>query len=249
MRVRLRFTKLGAVRFTSHRDVARLWERALRRAQLPVASTEGFSPRPKVHFGLALSTGHESLGEYLDLDLREPVEVEPLPERLTPLLPPGLDVERAAVIERSTTSLQEAVISCSWRIGVTDAEPAVVRDGVAALLAAPSIPVVRERKGKRVSDDLRPAITRLAVCESSAARAAVPGDGPPPAVELDVELATQPRGVRPSELIDALATRCGRPLGEGRVCRTHQWIELDGARREPLPPGATRAARAPARAS
>ena len=54
MRVRLRFTKQGKVRFTSHRDVARTWERVLRRAGLPVASTEGFSPRPKVHFGLAL---------------------------------------------------------------------------------------------------------------------------------------------------------------------------------------------------
>ena len=122
MRVRFRFTKLGKVRFTSHRDVARLWERALRRAALPVASTEGFSPRAKVHFGLALPTGHESLGEYLDVDLRPDeaafVDVDALPERLTPLLPIGLDVETAAVIERSGLSLQEAVISCSWRIGL-----------------------------------------------------------------------------------------------------------------------------------
>ena len=71
-RVRFRFSKVGKVRFTSHRDVARLWERALRRAELPVALTEGFSPRPKVHFGLALPTGYESDGEYLDVDLRRP---------------------------------------------------------------------------------------------------------------------------------------------------------------------------------
>jgi radical SAM-linked protein len=237
MRVRFRFTKTGKVRFTSHRDVARLWERALRRALLPVASTEGFSPRPKVHFGLALSTGHESLGEYLDVDLREPVDTEPLPERLTPLLPPGLDVERAAVIERSTTSLQEAVTRCSWRIELPDADPANAHDAVTALLAADTIPVVRERKGKKVNDDLRPGVAVLAV-----------GTGPGPVV-LDAELATHPRGVRPSELIDALAAFAGRPLSEGRVCRTHQWIELDGARWEPLPPGATRAARAEARAS
>ena len=65
----------------------RCWERALRRAELPVASTEGFSPRPKMHFGLALSTGHESLGEYLDVDLTDPegaeVDLEALPERLS----------------------------------------------------------------------------------------------------------------------------------------------------------------------
>ena len=66
-RVRLRFSKLGKVRWTSHRDVARMWERALRRAEVRVAYSEGFSPRPKLAFGLALSTGHESLGEYLDV--------------------------------------------------------------------------------------------------------------------------------------------------------------------------------------
>jgi radical SAM-linked protein len=238
IRVRFRFGKIGKVRFTSHRDVARVWERTLRRAGLPVASTEGFSPRPKVHFGLALSTGHESLGEYLDVDLREPVDLEPLPDLLTPLLPPGLYVEQASVIERPALSLQEAVTSCTWRIGVSGADPAAVDDGVAALLAATTIPVVRERKGRTVSDDLRPAITDLHV------------SGPvPDGVVLSAELATQPRGVRPSELIDALAAFTGGPLSEGRVCRTHQWIVLDGARREPLPASATRAAHALACAS
>ena len=105
MRIRVRYRKLGKVRFTSHRDTARSWERALRRAELPVASTEGFSPRPKMHFGLALSTGHESLGEYLDVDLTDPegaeVDLEALPERLTPLLPPGVDVDAVVVIDLS----------------------------------------------------------------------------------------------------------------------------------------------------
>jgi radical SAM-linked protein len=236
VRVRLRFTKQGKVRFTSHRDVARIWERALRRAGVPVASTEGFSPRPKVHFGLALPTGHESLGEYLDIDLRSPVDADELPPRLSPMMPIGLDVERAEVIDRSLPSLQEAVVACSWSIELVDVEHAVVDEGVSALLAADTIPVVRERKGRQVSDDLRPAIGRLAVCPTVRGRADV--------VAVEVDLATQPRGVRPSELVGALAGFAGRPLDPGRVCRTHQWIELDGARREPLPPGATRAAHA-----
>src|SRR3954466_12463420 len=93
MTVRIRFSKLGKIRFTSHRDVARMWERALRRAAVPVAYTEGFSPHPKLSFGLALSTGHESFGEYLDIDLAEPVDVESIPARLDPCLPIGLDVQ------------------------------------------------------------------------------------------------------------------------------------------------------------
>ncbi|MDQ1479625.1 MAG: hypothetical protein QOI44_486, partial [Actinomycetota bacterium] len=63
--VRLRYTKQGKVRWISHRDVARALERAFRITKLPLAFTEGFSPRPKVSFGLALSTGHESEAEYL----------------------------------------------------------------------------------------------------------------------------------------------------------------------------------------
>jgi radical SAM-linked protein len=122
MRVRLRFSKLGKVRFTSHRDVARMWERALRRAELPVVYSEGFSPRPRLHFGLALSTGHESLAEYVDVDLVDEaaatLDIGQLPSRLTPALPTGIDVTAAAVLPGGTPSLQHAVTSCGWRISV-----------------------------------------------------------------------------------------------------------------------------------
>jgi radical SAM-linked protein len=265
MRVRFRFSKRGKIRFTSHRDVARQWERALRRASLPVASTEGFSPRPKMHFGLALSTGHESWGEYIDVDFLEPeaedLDLHDLPGRLSALLPVGLEVDTAAVTDRSGLSLQEAVTSCSWRIEVSPECPPAAEDltaAVAAMLAADHVLVTRERKGKPVSDDLRPAVVGMRVAHDLSHRPS----GPP---VLEAELATQPRGVRPSELLAALSTflpdrapapgSAGadgartQPLDEGRVCRTHQWIVLDGARQEPLPPGATRAPHAEARAS
>lgn len=218
-RVRIRFSKLGKIRFTSHRDVARIWERALRRAALPVAYTEGFSPHPKLSFGLALSTGHESLGEYLDVDFdgsAEPVDVEGLPARLDPCLPIGLDVQAAAEIESGTTSLQQAVTSCTWRIGVDGPGVPALVDRVDRCLAADSIIVTRERKGQQVTDDLRPTVLSLEAV----------GAG-----EVLAELATQPRGVRPVELIALL----GDDLVEGRVCRIHQWLSLDGAREEPLP--------------
>jgi len=236
-RVRVRFSKLGKIRFTSHRDVARMWERALRRAALPVAYTEGFSPHPKLSFGLALSTGHESLGEYLDIDFdgsAEPVDIEELPARLDPCLPIGLDVQAAAEIEPGSTSLQQAVTSCVWRIGVTGLGPSELAGRVERCLAADSLVVTRERKGQQVTDDLRPAVLSLEVADS--------GDG-----EVFAELATQPRGVRPVELIALL----GDDLAEGRVCRLHQWMSLDGAREEPLPlpHHATLAPHAEARAS
>ena len=212
MRLRRRLTKLGMVRWPSHRDVAGMWGRADRRADLPVAYTAGFSPRPRVSFGLALSTGHEGVAEYLDVELHDhELDVGGLPERLTPALPEGLDVMAAAVIDRQDPSLQEAVTSCTWRIEV---DRAALPELVATALAADTLLVTRQRKGRTVTDDLRPAILSL------------DADG----TELWAELACQGRGVRPSELLEALEPG----LVESRVCRMHQWIERHGARWEPL---------------
>ena len=240
MRVRFRFTKLGKVRWTSHRDVARMWERALRRAQLSVTYTGGFSPRPKVSFGLALPTGAESVCEYLDVELEHDpaqLDVVSLPARLTPALPAGIDVSAAVVIDDRADSLQQAVTSCRWEIGVTgststttSSEPADLSARVADMLAAESIVITRERKGQAVSDDVRPAILSCSVLAESL---------------LECELATQPRGLRPSELLRAL----DRGLEECSVRRTHQWIVRDGAQWEPIPLDATSAPHAGARAS
>ncbi len=245
MRVRLRFSKLGKVRFTSHRDVARIWERALRRATLPVAYTEGFSPRPKLSFGLALPTCSESLGEYLDVELDaptgQPIDVEALPARLDPALPVGFHVQGAAEIPPGIASLQQAVVRCTWRLTVTGVSAAHLAERVDAALAAERLVVARTRKGHDVHDDVRPAVRSLAVADATSA-------GPSPAgVVLVAELDTQPRSVRPSELLVAM----GGDLREERVCRTHQWMQLDGALREPLvlPYDATWAPHAQERAS
>jgi radical SAM-linked protein len=223
---RLRFTKLGKVRWTSHRDVARMWERALRRAEVPVAYTEGFSPRPRLSFGLALSTGHESLGEYVDVDLADSVDVPSLPARLTPALPTGIDCVAALALAGGEASLQQAVSACTWEIELAGVDRTATAEAVAAALAAPSLIATRTRKGHEVTDDLRPAIIALAV--SVTAR---DGDG----TAVTAEVATQPRGLRPGELVDA----CFGAVEAPRVLRTHQWIEHDGARREPVPVDAT----------
>src|SRR6478672_9327156 len=120
--VRVRYAKRGKVRWISHRDVARAFERALRIEQLPLAFTLGFSPRPKVSFGLALSTGYESEAEYLDLELAEPIDLEPLPARLTAALPIGLEVDAVVALEERAPALQEVVAAVTWQVEVTDDE-------------------------------------------------------------------------------------------------------------------------------
>jgi radical SAM-linked protein len=197
MRIRFRFSKLGKIRFTSQRDVARMWERALRRAALPLAYTEGFSPRPQLSFGLALPTGCESLAEYLDvvLDDHRPetaaIDISSLPAHLTGLLPAGIEVERASLFEKGEGSLQQQVTSCSWEMRFTGVTRTELEQRVGSLLAASVVPIVRERKGREEHDDLRPSVLALAVSDEP---------GPAPAdrtVGLVAELATQPRACAP----------------------------------------------------
>jgi radical SAM-linked protein len=232
----VRFAKLGKVRWTSHRDVARMWERAFRRVGLPLAYSAGFAPRPKVSFGLALPTGYESVAEYLDIELAEGAAVDPaaLPAALTAALPAGVDVLLAGVVDDRSDSLQQAVTCCTWVAEVVGMDAAGADRLVDAALAAPALVVTRERKGQPVTDDLRPALRSFTVL------------GPTPAgMALEVELATQPRGVRPVELIEAIDAS----LELGSVRRLHQWIERDGAREEPLPMPATDAPHVLGRAS
>jgi len=251
-RVRVRYRKLGKIRWTSQRDVARMWERAFRRVDLPLAYTEGFSPRPRVSFGLALPTGHESEAEYLDLELANTpagaevmTDVAALPGRLSAALPEGVDAVAAGVVAAGTPSLQEAVTVCTWRwtaVGPDDAplDEADLADRARRFMAASSVLVTRRRKGAEVTDDIRDAVADLVVVGPS--EASLPGG-----VVLRADLAAQPRSLRPSELLAGL----GAELVERDTRRLHQWISRDGARWEPLagPPEATGAPHALERAS
>ncbi len=236
-----------------------MWERAFRRVELPVAYSAGYSPRPKVSFGLALPTGHESVAEYLDVELADPpapddrmapvgVDIRTLPGRLSAALPNGVDATAAEVVAPGTPSLQEDVTSCTWRWAAAPVEgtdpPGVeeLQRRVDATLAASSVVVTRTRKGEEHTDDIRAGIYTLELLGPV-------GPDPSLGIWLEGELTSRPRGLRPAEVLAAL----GPGLEERQVRRTHQWILRDGARREPLvaadPIGATAAPHALERAS
>jgi radical SAM-linked protein len=223
VKLRVRATKIGKVRFTSHRDAARMWERALRRAGLPVAFTEGFTPRPKISFGLALPTGAESIAEYVDIELQRnvaaaDVDLETLPALLSEALPNGFDVLAAGEREQGATSLQEAVTSCTWELWspLLSAEDHL---DACRLLESAELVLERERKGKRSADDVRPMILDL--------RPDPTGD------RLIAELVTIGRALRPGELAELAYPNID--ARDVRALRTHQWLDHDGTRREVLP--------------
>lgn len=243
MRLRIRFSKIGKIRFTSHRDTARIWERGLRRAGLPVAYSEGFTPRPRISFGLALPTGYESEAEYLDVELDgeaaglsglgidgEAARLSglgidgetagsDLAGALTEAVPAGITVLAAAGIDRAGPSLQEAVTSCTWRIDVGGVDEKAAAAAAARALDAGEILITRERKGRAVTDDIRPQIVSLDTTSTTA-------DG----IRLIAELGTKPRALRPSELLAGLDPS----PRELRVRRLRQWIRTGSEQREPL---------------
>jgi radical SAM-linked protein len=227
--VRLRYTKHGKVRWIGHRDLARAFERAFRIESLPLAFSEGFSPHPKISFGLALSVGFESDAEYLDLQLTRFVDVDELAPRLSAVLPDGIDVVGAAVLVDRAPSLQEAVTAVTWRCAITpvDRSPSASDErrpalaaAIDATLAAPTLVVTRRRKGREVDDDIRPALVSMRVVD----------DG-----EIEVECGTRPVSPKPTDVFAAMGQLAPTaPIEVHEVRRTHQWIERDGVRHEPL---------------
>ncbi len=206
----------------SHRDVARAFERALRIAAVPVAFTQGFSPRPKVSFGLALAVGYESHAEYLDVDLRDVWDPDRLADALNRGLPDGIDVTGAASLAPRAAALQEAVTAVEYDLRLADLDVEAVTALAARADTAEALPVASTRKGQPVTVDVRPSLRRL--------------DVDPATGTLSVEVSTWPRAARPAELFTAFRDLAGTDAGDGedRVLRTRQWIERDGARREPL---------------
>lgn len=223
MRLRIRFTKLGKIRFLGHRDLARCWERSIRRAQLPMAYSEGFSPRPKMHYGLALPTGAESLAEYMDIDLSTDIELAGLDKLLTDGLPEGVTITGIAEVPSNAMALQAVVEHCTWEIQLDGVDRDEIDAAVAQLLRRDDVPLTFERKGKEITENVRPALLSASTLPDLR-------DG---AVVITVDLATKPRSVRPSEFLICL----GQPGEVRRICRHEQWMTIDGIALPPLVAG------------
>jgi radical SAM-linked protein len=227
---RVRYAKLGKIRFTSHGDTVSHVERALRRCNVAVAYSNGFTPRPKISFGLGLPTGAESLAEYLDIDLVEdPDDLDSFIAVLTDALPVGYTVTAMERRAPGAVSLQEAVTACSWEIALDGVSTDQLDRAVRTAIAADSLPLERERKGQRRTDDVRPSIETLAVLQPDA------DDRP----RLGAVLATGARGLRPSELVQVLLPQHDALDAARRILRTEQFIDVEGERRPVLAPTAT----------
>jgi radical SAM-linked protein len=160
MRVRITFTKQNALKYIGHLDLHSLWERAMRRADLPLAYSQGFHPQPKISLAAALPLGFSSRGEVLDVRLKEDVPVENISRQLSENLPPDIKILNVAEVDERLPALQTQVLSATYNVELTEAvEKSELMRKVESMMMSESI--IRERRGK--SYDLRPLIEMVSV--------------------------------------------------------------------------------------
>lgn len=160
MRVRITFTKQGALRYIGHLDLHRVWERALRRAALPLSYSQGFHPQPKISLAAALPLGFSSRSEVLDVRLNEEIPTEDISERLKDNLPPDIKVLDVQTVDERLPAMQTLVLSAAYDVHLTEPiDGSELKRRVETLMNTESL--IRERRGKTY--DLRPLIEMLSI--------------------------------------------------------------------------------------
>jgi radical SAM-linked protein len=223
MRIRITFTKQGPLRYTGHLDLHKLWERAARRAELPLAYSQGFHPQPKMNMAAALPLGFSSRCEVLDMMLEYEISLEGLREKLQQTLPTGIRVSSVERADERAPALQTQVESAEYQVTLTESvDASELKRRIDSVMEAGSIP--RERRGKTY--DLRPLIEELSILPSSPhpspSGRGDGGEGKEQGVGIFMRLAAREGATgRPEEVLDVL----GIPFEETRIERTQLFFK------------------------
>ncbi len=191
-RLRVRFTRDETLKYIGHLDMARAWQRVVRRADLPLAYSEGFNPQPRMSFAAALPVGCTSDHEELDMVLSPPCAIDEVKARLDRALPSGMKVIAIEELPLNAPALQMQLAAAEFEIIVAGEETiGLLNERVQHFIAANE--VMRDRRGKVYN--LRPLVQALSI---------EPGRGDRSAVIRSRLQATQEGTGRPDELAAAL---------------------------------------------
>lgn len=230
-KLRIRYAKRGRLRFASHRDLARALERALRRAQVPMAFSAGFSPHPKISYIGAAPTGSASEAEYLEIGVAIRCDPEAVRVALDAALPADVAVLEVVEAQEGTGSLADRIDTSVWRVELPGVTLAELQPAVEKFLASDVVTVAKRTKNGLKDIDARPAV----------ARASAGGEAGCAILHMVVRQVTP--AVRPDDVLAALVAVADlRPPLPPRAVREAQGrLDDTGTVADPL--GPDRAAR------
>ncbi|GAB4420023.1 MAG: hypothetical protein Fur0044_16700 [Anaerolineae bacterium] len=213
-RLRLVFAKKKQIKYIGHLDLVLAWERALRRAQIPLAYSKGFNPRPKIQVASSLPVGTTGSAEIMDIITTHLVDPAEALARIRPALPVGIELHSVEAIPLKAPTLQHLLRQADYRVMVeTDLPVDELTRRIESLLAAAELPQTRQRKKQLETIDLRPWLHELAV------ESVEPGE-----VYLRMRLSAGQFGnLRPEEALKAL----GLADNWAEIERTRLIFELD----------------------
>jgi radical SAM-linked protein len=208
-RVRITFAKDAAVRFISHLDLVRAWERALRRGGLPLAYSQGFNPRPRLFFASAVPVGVTSSSELLDILLAQALADDQIRTALVGQLPAGLRLLALESVPLDSPSLAAKLQAAEYHVVVGDVEPEVVKQRVVRFLGQATVKRTRRRESTTLEYDLRPLVLDLELLDGDwdnvtirmLLRADQGGTGRPDEVMAALELSPQTDSVKRTRLL------------------------------------------------
>ncbi len=201
-KIRLRYAKRGRLRFTSHRDFSRAFERAIRRSGVPIGFSSGYTPHPKISYANASPTGAASEAEFLEIGLTQVLDPVDVARRLDEALPPGIDVVDAVVA--GPGALADRLEASEWRIDLPSADVEQVSQAVQEFLAADVVEVERMTKRGLKMIDTRAAVESLRVHRDDTSGA--------PCAILTVVVRHHTPSVRPDDVLAGLRSRGGLEL-------------------------------------
>jgi radical SAM-linked protein len=233
-RWRLVFRRGEAARYLAHLDAVKLWERAFRRGRIPIARSEGFSPRPRLIFAAPLPLGMLAERELADVYLSERLTLPDLRERLVRDLPLGYEVVDVHDVWTGEPSLASRLVAADYRLTVMGAEAPGLRQAARDLLGSERLDRQRKRDDKAVAYDLRPLLVDVDVEDGGAGERTEHGS--PATVTMRLRHSQDSGSARPDEVVLALGEALGRELETTGATRLRLWlageIDLGGTAQE-----------------
>lgn len=240
--IRIRFTRGEEVKFISHLDLMKVFERAIRRSGLPLAYSQGFNPHPQMVFGMPLSVGMTGSGEYADFELVSETEPEVFAKRLNDALPEAIRVT-AAGIKTTRTNIMASIAGADYIMELFVREELPPEEAVKnfnGMMQRDTIPVIKESKGKDGRDtfketDIKPLVISAALEAMQDIRPGY-GDFKSTFILKARFRAGNTANLRPDLFIKALSEQAGIPVAASRVHRSALYSDLNGKMTDPLDP-------------